>query len=99
MPILAATPHPPVMEPEEVQPVAVLGEVDDPGLVSFELQAEVTQEAPERLQRIFGSRAGATHHHESSSGGESHPSALTEGSVPYSVDFRRSFRADELNSI
>jgi len=46
MPIPAPAPHPLVVEPEEVQPVSVLNEVDDPGLFALELQAKVAQEAP-----------------------------------------------------
>jgi hypothetical protein len=46
--------HQPVMEAEEVQPLASHGQVHDPGLGRFRLQAEIGQQASQPRQRGFG---------------------------------------------
>jgi hypothetical protein len=53
-----------VVEAEEVETLATLGQVHDPGLGRLRLQAKIGQQHPQPRERGAGLPLGSTHHHQ-----------------------------------
>jgi hypothetical protein len=62
-----------MVEAEEVEPLAVHLQVDDPGLGLLRLQAEFGQQALQPLQGGFGLLAAGAHHHRVVGTAHQHP--------------------------
>ena len=65
--------HALVVEAEEVDFLASLLEVHDPGLGVLELQAKLTQDLPQRHERRFGFRPCSAHHQQIVGETDKHP--------------------------
>src|SRR3954452_7987266 len=77
--------HPPVVKAEEVDSLASLLEVHDPGLGVLELKTQLRQHRPQRRERRFGLRACSAQCQQVSRRRESHPPALAEPGVNLSA--------------
>jgi len=53
-----------MVETEEVESLATLGQVHDPSLGRLRLQAEIGQQCPQPRERGVGLPPGSTHHHQ-----------------------------------
>jgi len=62
--VLRLSPHPAVVEAEEIASLALFLQVDDPGLGSLRLQTEIGQQMGEQPEGVLGLLAGRTHHHQ-----------------------------------
>jgi hypothetical protein len=53
-----------VLEAEEINPLASLSQVHDPGLGVLELKPKLRQDRPQRRKRRLGLRTRPAHHHQ-----------------------------------
>jgi len=75
------------MEAEEVETLASLFQVHDPGLGRLRLQAQVSQQGSQPLQRGLGLAAGPAHHDQVISEPDQHPITVIPCPVqPVQVD-------------
>ena len=77
--------HPAVMEAEEVQTLASLPQMHDPGLGLLERKAHFGQDRPKRRKRRLGLPSVVAEHQQESRRRESHPPALAEPGVNLSA--------------